>query len=236
MVRICRSLKVRWVTLITIGVHKLIIAIRVTSLTLNCLCVHPSEKNLVVLWSNVAGCHAVVVWQVDNYEKSCRSYDFGFVAPWKFVSDTGNNRCTQVDNCCSCDKSDTELLYVCLSEQILWVLWSNVAGCHAVVVWQVWQLWRKVAGYMVRFVAPWKFVEWPLVTIGVHKLIIAIRVTSLTLNRCMCACQSKSCGVVNRCLPAAMLLSVWQVWQLWEKLPVTWFGFVAPWKFVEWHW
>jgi len=53
-----------------------------------------------------------------NYEKSCRLHGSDSSLPESSLSDIDNNQCTQVDNCCSCDKSDTEPLYVCLLEKL----------------------------------------------------------------------------------------------------------------------
>jgi hypothetical protein len=55
----------------------------------------------------------------DNYEKSCRLHGLDLSLPESSLSDTGNNRCTQVDNYHSCDRFDIEPLYVCPLKQIL---------------------------------------------------------------------------------------------------------------------
>lgn len=97
----------------------------------------PVSGKLVLLWLNVDGCHAVVVWHVVQSVANPADACGGFVAPLKSVWWHPTHAVGNVVKLLFTwhDAHGTEAWAPVRGNDV--VEWSKDAGCHAVVVWHV---------------------------------------------------------------------------------------------------
>ena len=109
------------------------------------------------------------------------------------------------------------------------VEWSKVAGCHAVVVWQVSQVCENFPLHVVRIRRGLEVLQVAR-NAGVGRqvvVVVDVAIRALSRRNGVRAGQAGSSPSCDRSVAGDQPLVVWQVASL-RELPVTWFGLVVP--------